>query len=140
MSISHHAAHAEPVIMGDPEPLSFRGSSSVSAAFLAMEASCCGMPYEDYIAGEIDQPDRASIRRVADGRIDGARVHILSFLGQTWGKGSPRVSEEQIIRWTRDWVAQGAVVTWDVPIQPNGLISKPFIEQLAAAGKALAQR
>jgi hypothetical protein len=97
-------------------------------------------PYEDYIAGEIDQPDRVSIKRVIDGKIDGAQVHILSFLGQAWGKGSPRFSEEQITQWTRDWVAQGAVVTWDVPIQPNGLISKPFIEQLTSVGKALAQR
>jgi hypothetical protein len=97
-------------------------------------------PYEDYIAGEIDQPDRASIWGDVSGKIDGTQAHILSFLGQTWGQGSPRFPEEQVIKWTREWLARGAAVTWDVPIQPNGAISRPFIEQLTAVGKALAQK
>jgi hypothetical protein len=94
-------------------------------------------PHEDYIAGEIDQPDRQSIRRVFDGNVDGAQLHMLSYLGQTWGKGAPRFSSEQVITWTRNVVGQGGAVTWDVPVQPNGLIAPPFIEQLGALKRAL---
>jgi hypothetical protein len=57
---------------------------------------------------------------------------MLSYLGQTWGKGSPRFTNEQIIEWTHDVVSQGGAVTWDAPVQTNGLISQPFIEQLNA--------
>jgi hypothetical protein len=31
-------------------------------------------PHEDYTAGEIDQPDRLSIRRAADGKVDGTQI------------------------------------------------------------------
>jgi hypothetical protein len=31
------------------------------------------------------------------------------------------------------------VVTWDTPIQKNGVIAPQFIEQLTAVGKALGQ-
>ncbi len=93
-------------------------------------------PHEDYIAGEIDQPDRVTIRRAEDGKVDRAQLHILSYLGGTWGKGSPRFSQDQITKWTRDWIGQGAAVTWDSPIQPSGVISKPYIDQLMAIGKA----
>jgi len=29
------------------------------------------------------------------------------------------------------------VITWDVPVQSNGLMSQPFMDQLTALGKAL---
>lgn len=58
--------------------------------------------------------------------MDGAQIHVLSFLGERWGMGSPRFSEEQ-------------VVAWNAPIQRNGLISPPFLAQLTAVGKALAR-
>jgi hypothetical protein len=32
---------------------------------------------------------------------------------------------------------QGGVITWDVPIPPNGLIAQPFLHPLTAVGKAL---
>jgi alpha-L-fucosidase len=95
-------------------------------------------PYEDYSAGEINDPERAMIRRAVNGIVDGAQVHFLSFLGQTWGKGSPRYNTEQVIKYSRQIVDKDGVITWDVPIQKNGLISDIFIEQLAAVGKALA--
>lgn len=94
-------------------------------------------PYEDYTAGETNDPERVYVRRVEDGRADGAQIHRLIFLGQIWGKGPPRFSEEQIVKFTQNFLAQGGVVTWDTPIQPNGLISKSFMDQLTALGKAL---
>jgi alpha-L-fucosidase-like protein len=97
-------------------------------------------PHEDYIAGEISQPELMSIRRVEDGNVDGAQLHILSYLGERWGLGSPRFSEDQIINWSRQVVEAGGAITWDVPIQPGGLLTEPFVRQLAAVGKALEAR
>jgi len=94
-------------------------------------------PHEDYTAGEINDPNRIEIRRAVAGKIDGTQVHILSYLGQRWGMGEPRFSTEQVIEWSRSVRKQGGVVTWDVPIQPDGLIAQSFVDQLAAVGKAL---
>jgi hypothetical protein len=97
-------------------------------------------PYEDYIAGEIDLPDRISIKRAAGGKIDGAQLHILSFLGDTWGMGSPRFTAEQVVGWSNKVADEGGVITWDVPLQRDGLISQPFIDQLTVIGKAMSGR
>jgi len=94
-------------------------------------------PHEDYTAGEINDPNRVEIRRTVDGKIDGTQVHILSFLGEKWGMGSPRFSTEQVVQWSQTIRKQGGVMTWDVPIQRNGLIAQPFVEQLTAVGRAI---
>jgi alpha-L-fucosidase len=96
-------------------------------------------PHEDYTAGEINDPNRIEIRRAVDGKIDGTQVHVLSYLGQRWGMGTPRFSAEQVVQWSRSICRQGGVITWDAPIQANGLIPQPFVDQLAAVGKALAR-
>jgi len=94
---------------------------------------------EDYTAGEANEPERVILKgsRFANRRVDGAYPHMLSYLGQTWGQGGPRFSDEQVIEWTRSLVRAGAAVTWDAPMQPDGLIGEPFVRQLAAVGKAL---
>jgi hypothetical protein len=97
-------------------------------------------PYEDFTAGEIDQPDRLTIQRAADGKMDGAQIHVLSYLGATWGMGSPRFSAEQAVNWSRKVTESGGAITWDVPVESNGTISQPFLDQLAAVAKALAGR
>jgi hypothetical protein len=97
-------------------------------------------PHEDYTAGEINDPNRVEIRRAVDGRIDGTQVHILSYLGRTWGMGMPRFSMEQVVKWSQAIRKQGGAITWDVPIQPNGRIAPPFLDQLTAVGKALGPR
>jgi len=94
-------------------------------------------PYEDFIAGEIDKPELVTIRRQEDGKVDGARLHMLSYLGETWGRGNPRFSNEQVIGHTRKIVNAGGAVTWDVPLELNGTISQPFLDQLNALGKAI---
>ncbi len=96
-------------------------------------------PHEDYTAGEINDLDRVEILRVVGGKIDGVQVHILSFLGQRWGMGEPRFSTEQVVTWSRKISDSGGVITWDVPIQRDGSISQPFMDQLTAIGKALCQ-
>ncbi len=97
-------------------------------------------PHEDYTAGEINDPNRVEIRRALDGKIDGTQVHILSYLGRTWGMGTPRFSTEQVVQWSQRIRKQGGAITWDVPIQPDGLIAPPFLDQLTAVGKALGPR
>jgi Alpha-L-fucosidase len=94
-------------------------------------------PDGDYTAGEIDKPDLVSIRHESDGKVDGAQVHMLSFLGQTWGRqGDPRFSTEQAVAYSEKiWAANGAV-TWDAPVELNGTLSQPFLDQLKAIGEA----
>lgn len=92
---------------------------------------------EDYLAGEINDPNAVDLRRVVDGKQDGVQVHVLSYLGQRWGMGEPRFSTEQVVRWSRERTRKGGVLTWDVPIQSSGLMSQRFMDQLAAVGKAL---
>ncbi len=94
-------------------------------------------PYEDYLAGEINKADSISIKRNYDGRIDGKQIHVLCFLGERWGMGLPRFSNEQIISYTQLLLNSGGAITWDAPIQSNGHIYSPFIEQLKIVGKAV---
>jgi len=93
-------------------------------------------PYEDYIAGEISNPDLMSLMRIFDGVVDGSQLQILSFLGERWGSGDPRSSVEQIIGWSQKvWKKQGSI-TWDVPLQRNGTIKEVFLKQLKEVGLA----
>jgi hypothetical protein len=71
------------------------------------------------------------------GKVDGTQIHMLSYLGQTWGMGAPRFTNEQIISYAKKMVDAGGAVTWDIPVELNGTISQPFVEQLAALKKAL---
>ena len=94
-------------------------------------------PEEDFTAGEIDKPELLTIRRAVDGRVDGTQLHMLSFLGQTWGRGNPRFTAEQVVEYTKKFVDAGGAVTWDVPVQLNGTISQPYIDQLMALKKGI---
>jgi hypothetical protein len=94
-------------------------------------------PDEDYVPGEVDKPDQIQIKRVTDGKADGAQIHMLSFLGTQWGRGTPRFTAEQVVTFTRTVIDAGGVVTWDTPIQRNGTFAQPFVDQLTAIGKAL---
>jgi len=93
-------------------------------------------PDEDFTAGEIDDPTVAAVKHNVAGRVDGTQIHMLCFLGNHWGKGEPRFTTDQVVAYTkkvRDW---GGSVTWDVPVELDGTITQPFMDQLAALGKA----
>jgi hypothetical protein len=96
-------------------------------------------PHEDYLAGEINDIETTQLRRVEDGRVDGARVHKLSYLGRTWGTGARRYDhlDMVVIPWTRKIVAAKGAVTWDVPVEPSGRIAAPFVQQLRMIHDAL---
>jgi hypothetical protein len=96
-------------------------------------------PHEDFTAGEIDKPDRVTIRRSTDGKMDGTQIQMLSYLGETWGRGTPRFSTEEVIGFSKKLWDAGGAVTWDVPVDLTGKIAQPFLDQLralrTAAGK-----
>ena len=89
-------------------------------------------PSDDFIAGEIDKPDQLKLRRTAKGRIDGVQIQMLSFLGQTWGMGAPRFTADEVVSYSRKLWEAGGAVTWDVPLEVNGKMSQPFLDQLTA--------
>jgi alpha-L-fucosidase len=89
---------------------------------------------EDYTAGEIDDPAKASFGEFWR---DGAQPHMLSYLGKQWSSGPPRFAAEEVAQMTRRLVDQGGVVTWDVPHEPDGLIPDAFLAQLRAIGEAV---
>lgn len=89
--------------------------------------------YEDYTAGEI-----STAFPVCPGRwVKGAQYHILSYLGENWGKGTPRFVDEFVIGYTKDVNSKGGVVTWDVPVSATGSIPEIFIAQLKRLNEEL---
>ncbi len=97
-------------------------------------------PEADFTAGEINEPQLVTAIQNVNGTVDGTQVHFLSYLGQTWGSGKPRFTAEQVVNYTKHFWSYGAAVTWDVPIELNGTISQPFIDQLTEVAKAFKQR
>lgn len=97
-------------------------------------------PEDDYTAGEIDKLEMAQLRRDQGGRVDGVQIQMLSHLGEQWGSGKPRFTTEQVIAYTKKIRDAGGAVTWDVPVETDGTITQPFLDQLAALGKAFPRR
>jgi len=93
-------------------------------------------PHEDYTGGETADPSKMDIKRQYDGKVDGRQIHILSYIGEKWGMGQPRFTSEQLLGWSKQVAEIGGVITWDVPVQPSGLIAAPFMEQLSSVGKS----
>lgn len=94
-------------------------------------------PYEDYTAGEINDLERIQWKYNSDGLVDGTQIHILSYLGSKWGVGSPRFSDDEVLKYSLEINSVGGAVTWDVPPLRDGTISENFMKQLLAIGKAL---
>lgn len=90
--------------------------------------------HEDYTAGEISDPSKVVCPGQWVGR---AQFHMLSYLGAEWCKKPARFTDEQVLDYTRRIVDRGGAVTWDVPIEPSGLIPEPFVTQLQALGEGL---
>jgi len=94
-------------------------------------------PYEDYIAGEIEDPTLWSARRNFEGVIDGAQIHFLSHLGAQWGQGAARFTTEQAVDFSRKVAQIGGVVTWDTPAGRDGTFAPEFLAQLKAIREAI---
>jgi hypothetical protein len=72
--------------------------------------------------------------------VDGTQIHMLSFLGEKWGSGAPRFTTDQVIEYTKKIRDFGGSVTWDVPVELDGTITQPFLDQLAALGTAFPKK
>ena len=68
--------------------------------------------------------------------VDGAQLHILTYLGNGWGQGEPRLSDEFVVGYTKDVNRDEGVVTYDVPTSREGLIPEPVMAQLRALRSA----
>jgi hypothetical protein len=93
--------------------------------------------HEDYIAGEVNDPDLLSFRFRHEGMIDGKQIHALSFLGRFWGQGEPRFTDEEAVQHSLKVREVGGAITWDCPVDPTGLIKEPFMKQLLFIGEAV---
>jgi len=96
---------------------------------------------EDYTAGEIDLALpvgqwRDGSRITLDGRVEHAQCHVLTYLGEFWGRGQARFPDEMVAAYTRFVTGRGGAVTWDVPPEPRGGLPEAFLRQLAAIGRA----
>jgi len=98
--------------------------------------------YDDFTAGEI--ADKLPLNGVEPGVIplrrfiNGAQYHILTYLGDNWGRGSqPRFPDELVVGYVKHLSSFGGVSTWDAPIEPDGNIPESFRKQLDAIGAGL---
>jgi alpha-L-fucosidase len=98
----------------------------------------CHTEVEDFTAGEIADalPECKGPWVMRQGHR--ARLHILSYLGQTWCGGAPRFPDELVVGYTKHVLSHGGAMTWDVPISKHGLLPEPFVRQLAALKQGLA--
>jgi len=104
--------------------------------------------YDDYTPGEIERdmtvspghaPDFSRLTRYPR-FINGAQFHILTIMGEWWGKGPIRFPEEMIIGYTKTINNQDGTVSWDVPLTRKGLIEPEFLGPLAQLGREIHQR
>lgn len=97
----------------------------------------CHSRHEDYTAGEVARalPECPGPWVERDGYC--ARYHVLSYLGESWCKGSPRFPTELVVGYTRHITQKGGVITWDAPIQRSGLMPDVYVEQLRAIGRRM---
>jgi len=104
--------------------------------------------FNDYTPGEIDRdltvspghlPDFSRLARYPR-FINGAQFHILTIMGEWWGKGPLRFPEELIIGYTKTINHQEGTVSWDVPLTRKGLIDPEFLKPLARLGREIPPR
>ncbi len=100
---------------------------------------------DDYTPGEIERDLSVAPGHLPDFSrlapynrfLDGAQLHVLTIMGEWWGKGPVRFPDELTIGYTKFINQRGGVVTWDVPLTRAGLIEEAFLPQVAALGRAL---
>jgi len=101
--------------------------------------------YEDYTPGEIERDmtvapgNTPDFSRLApyERYLNGAQLHVLTIMGEWWGKGPVRFPDELTIGYTKFINRRGGVVTWDLPLTLEGHIAEEFRPQLAALSKAM---
>jgi alpha-L-fucosidase len=111
--------------------------------------------HQDFTAGEVSDLTRDLVRdgRMRaengryDGKADGVQLHVLSFVGETWGHAGPagrrdpfgeaRLTARELVGITTKVLAYGGAFTWDVPVERNGRIPREFMSRLGQLGNTL---
>lgn len=101
--------------------------------------------YDDYTPGEIERDLSVAPGMFTDNPrlmnysefLDGARLHVLTIMGEWWGQGPVRFPDELTIGYTKFINRRGGVISWDAPLQINGHIDPEFLPQLTALGQAI---
>lgn len=93
--------------------------------------------HEDYTAGEVNDLTRIQYRYTYEGMVDGKQIHVLSYLGKTWGQGDPRFPVEEAVKYSMEVNGQKGAITWDCPPAVDGTIRDDFMQQLMQIGKAM---
>ncbi|MEK6793214.1 MAG: hypothetical protein AABZ39_00435 [Spirochaetota bacterium] len=99
---------------------------------------------EDYTAGEAANGLPVSVNTGTPSSwgptlsrfVDGAQYHLLTFLGEYWGRGDVRFSDDMLIAYTKYVNSFDGVITWDVPPLLDGRIPDAFMRSLNALRKA----
>lgn len=114
---------------GNPEAvLTF--NTGTDTPFL-METEEC-----DYTAGEVsDRLPLPTGREMQNA--GGRRLHVMSYLGEAWGQGSPRFPAALAAGYTQYINRRGGVVTWDVPLQYDGTLSGEWVDYLKGMKKLI---
>ncbi|MBN2584509.1 MAG: hypothetical protein JXL80_15715 [Planctomycetes bacterium] len=134
----NYASFAAALRAGNPDALvTFNGG-----AFSPLTVQC---NEEDYTAGESDlflpvARWKDGRQQVVDGTAGRAQYHVLTYLGQWWGRGEPRFPDDLVTAYVRFLVDRQCVISLDVPPRQDGLIEAPFVRQLAAVGEAVRAR
>jgi alpha-L-fucosidase len=118
----------EALLAGNPDAIvSFNGGKGIYVY----------SKHEDYTPGEIARqlPDCPGPWVEEEGHR--SRFHILTYLGEKWGRGNPRYSDDEVAEFAIGITSKGGFVSFDVPPQKNGLISEAFIPQLKHIGESV---
>jgi hypothetical protein len=99
----------------------------------------CHTEHEDYTAGEMDRALPECPGPWVERNGHQARFHVLTYLGEFWCKGQPRFPDELVVGYTKHVTSRGGVVTWDAPIERNGLIPDNYLQQLTAIRRGMAK-
>lgn len=92
--------------------------------------------YEDYTAGEVDGElpidfDYVDFyRKPLKTYTKQAQTHILTPLGEWWGRGKPRFTDDLLVAYVRYLSLKQIPITLDIPISESGILSDEVIEQM----------
>lgn len=100
---------------------------------------------DDFTPGEIERdlpvapgclPDYSRLANFTR-YLDGAQLHVLTIMGEWWGKHPLRFPDDLTIGYTKFFNSKGGVISWDAPLTTAGLIDEAFRPQVEALGHAI---
>lgn len=96
---------------------------------------------DDFTAGEVGYNlplaiDWDDTREGMAKKLRGKQLHVLSYLGSTWGEGEPRFPDELAAGYSKYLVLRGGIITWDIRLNLDGTIPESFQHQLQVINRA----